>query len=204
MSSKEKILQVALDQFYHNGYQASSVDDIIELAGVSKSNFYYHFRTKEDLVLTVLNFRSEQLQQGLRCTLLNADKNPVERLHSFMQMMKTSQEESIRQCGCPFGNLVAEMAEHSEKIRCTLSRMFGDLTHYVADVISEGQSLGMFRSDVSATDMAALIVNSLQGMLLMTKCHKSVESLAKGVTTLINLIETDDVRNENARQQFLV
>ncbi len=192
MSSKEKILHVALEQFYHNGYQSSSVDDIIAEAGVSKSNFYYHFKSKEDLGLTVLNFRSEEFRNALDCTLCNEDLNPEQRLLSFLKLMQSSQEEMGQQCGCPFGNLVAEMAEHSEKIRCTLSRMFGSLKNLVADVIVEGQLNGVFRNDVEPDNMAALIVNSMQGMLLMTKCHKSHDTLGRGVVTLVRLIETDE------------
>ena len=191
MSSKEKILHVAAEQFYLKGYQCSSVDDIIADAGVSKSNFYYHFKSKEDLGLTVLNYRSGEFRCALDRTLCNQENNPEQRLLSFLKMMQSSQEESLNQVGCPFGNLVAEMAEHSEKIRCSLSRMFGSLKNLVSDVISEGQEAGVFRDDVGADNMAALIITSLQGMLLMTKCHKSLDTLGQGVTTLVRLIKSE-------------
>src|SRR5260221_11396928 len=127
MSSREKILQVALEQFYRSGYQATSVDDIIAQAGVSKSNFYYHFKSKEELGATVLDIRGSEFGMLLAKTLCNEDLSPKQRLRCFLDCVHQAQDASLGKCGCPFGNLVAEMAEHSEKFRCQLSEVFGGL-----------------------------------------------------------------------------
>jgi TetR/AcrR family transcriptional repressor of nem operon len=189
MSSKEKILQVALDQFYKRGYQSTSVDDIIEQAGVSKSNFYYHFKSKEDLGIKVLSLRSEEFDHMLSSTLCNADLSPADRLLNFLNFLSDSQEARLEKGGCPFGNLVAEMADHSERFRCQLSEMFGGLTNHIAQLVAEGQKTGYFRKDVDTDCLATLVVQTMQGMLLMTKCHKSVETLGQGSRVLIKLIQ---------------
>jgi TetR/AcrR family transcriptional regulator, transcriptional repressor for nem operon len=189
MSSKEKVLQVALELFFKNGYLGTSVDDIIAQAGVSKSNFYYHFKSKEDLGVAVLEHRGADLQTLIGKTLCNADFAPKERLSKFLDFLVEAQEARYEKCGCPFGNLVAEMAEHSERFRCHLSEMFGGLTSSTAEVIAEGQRRGDFRNDVECADMAMLVVQTVQGMLLLTKCHKSVESLGRGTRVLVRLIE---------------
>lgn len=193
MSSREKILQVALEQFYRGGYQATSVDDIIAQACVSKSNFYYHFKSKEDLGTAVLAIRGADLTQVLSRTLCNDDMSPRGRLQSFLAFLYTAQDANLGKGGCPFGNLVAEMAEHSEKFRCQLSDVFGSLARTVTDLIEEGQERGEFRRDVGAADMAMLVVQTVQGMLLLTKCHKSVDCLKRGADTLVRLIEAQPV-----------
>src|ERR1041385_2769739 len=124
MSSREKILDVSLELFYRNGYQATSVDDIIALAKVSKSNFYYHFKSKEDLGLLVLNQRREDLMRSLDCMLGDCDECPKVRLLRFVDHLVDSQEAEMKKGGCPFGNLVAEMADHSERFRCYLVEVF--------------------------------------------------------------------------------
>jgi TetR/AcrR family transcriptional regulator, transcriptional repressor for nem operon len=189
MSSKEKVLQVALELFFKKGYLATSVDDLIEQAGVSKSNFYYHFKSKEDLGVAVLEHRSADLELIVRKTLCNPDITPKDRLRKFLDFLVDAQDAHYDKCGCPFGNLVAEMSEHSERFRCQLSQMFGGLTSSTAEVIAEGQRRGDFRRDVDSGDMATLVVQTVQGMMLLTKCHKSVECLGRGAKVLVRLIE---------------
>src|SRR2546421_3136731 len=118
MSSREKILLVSHEQFYRNGYLATSVDDIIAAAKVSKSNFYYHFKSKEDLGIEVLQQRGREFAEDLDRILAVEVGTPRERLHRFVDVMVEAQDNRLEKCGCPFGNLVAEMAERSERIRC--------------------------------------------------------------------------------------
>jgi len=99
MSSREKILDVSLELFYRNGYQATSVDDIIALAKVSKSNFYYHFKSKEDLGLLVLNQRREDLMRSLDCMLGDCDECPKERLLRFVDHLVDTQEAELKKGG---------------------------------------------------------------------------------------------------------
>jgi TetR/AcrR family transcriptional repressor of nem operon len=194
MSSREKILDVSLDLFYRNGYQATSVDEIIAQAKVSKSNFYYHFKSKEDLGLEVLNQRRASMMRSLDCMLGDCDECPRERLDRFVDHLVATQEAEIKNGGCPFGNLVAEMADHSERFRCYLVDVFGGLMTRIAAVIEAGQQQGAFRADICPHDVSVLFVQATQGMLLMTKCQKSVESLARGARLLVVLISTERER----------
>src|SRR5438132_4864374 len=124
--SKEKVLDVARDLFYRNGYQATSVDDIIAEARVSKSNFYYHFKSKEALGLAVIEQRREDFENHITSVLLEGPPSPIERISRFLNRIAESHD--IQTTGCPFGNLIAEMSEHSEILRCQLSDIFGSLT----------------------------------------------------------------------------
>src|SRR5438552_44335 len=113
VGSKAKILETARELFYRNGYLATSVDDIIEAARVSKSNFYYHFKSKEDLGIAVLELRREEFRGGLDRTLRDMRATPMARLEEFLDLLARGRERQSA-AGCPFGNMVAEMAERSE------------------------------------------------------------------------------------------
>src|SRR5215468_2309537 len=126
LGSKARILEVARDLFYHRGYLATSVDDIIAEAKVAKSNFYYHFKSKEDLGIAVLEMRCSEFEAARNSTLCNCELMPRERLGSFLRMLFRPKADQ-HPTGCPFGNLVAEMSEHSERFRCYLSRLFAGL-----------------------------------------------------------------------------
>ncbi|GAB4473653.1 MAG: TetR/AcrR family transcriptional regulator [Anaerolineales bacterium] len=63
--TRTRILQAAIEQFIHYGYEASSVDEICNLAGVSKGAFYHHFPSKQALFLALLQDWVEELEASL-------------------------------------------------------------------------------------------------------------------------------------------
>lgn len=65
IQTRRRILQAAVEQFTHNGYEASSVDEICSLAGVSKGAFYHHFPSKQALFLALLQDWVHQLETSL-------------------------------------------------------------------------------------------------------------------------------------------
>lgn len=78
----EHILQTAARLFYQNGIRATGVDKIVAEAGVAKSTLYYHYKTKEDLVLAVL----ESIFQDWLKRIEEAQKNitdPYDKIHAF-------------------------------------------------------------------------------------------------------------------------
>ena len=63
MGNREKLLEAATSILGRNGYQATSVDEILESARVAPSNFYYHFKSKEELAIEVLEGYFEKSRQ---------------------------------------------------------------------------------------------------------------------------------------------
>ena len=51
ISTKNKIVAVALDLFHENGINATSVDDILEASGTGKSQLYYYFKSKASITI---------------------------------------------------------------------------------------------------------------------------------------------------------
>jgi AcrR family transcriptional regulator len=59
LSTRERILQAAGKLFYGEGIRAVSVDAVAERAGLTKRTFYYHFRSKDDLIAAYLEIRDQ-------------------------------------------------------------------------------------------------------------------------------------------------
>ena len=62
MNLKDKILGVAKELF-KNGYNATTTGEIVKLSESSKGNLYYHFKTKENLFLEILNIEESKWQE---------------------------------------------------------------------------------------------------------------------------------------------
>jgi AcrR family transcriptional regulator len=63
--TRTRIQAVALELFIEQGYEATSLREIAERLGVTKAALYYHFKTKEDIVASLVQDRIDDLQQLL-------------------------------------------------------------------------------------------------------------------------------------------
>ncbi|HZO91736.1 MAG TPA: TetR/AcrR family transcriptional regulator [Chthonomonadaceae bacterium] len=192
-SSREKILQCAKDLFYHVGYQSTSVDDILRACGVAKSNFYYHFKTKEDLAVAVLELRIAEYEALILGSLQNPVLTPAERLREFFDRVHQAQAKIAARSGCPFGNFAAalpnpEKDARYERFRLRLGEFFRRMEAAMQDCLAEGVERGEFRSDLSSQEMAAFLVAVVQGLLILTKTYKDTAPLITGFAVVQQLL----------------
>lgn len=108
-SNRQRIIRAADHLFYQQGYNQTSFSDIAAEAALSRGNFYYYFKAKDDILDAVLEQRSE----AIRTTLQDWDRqhaDPRERLKCFVSMPSRNQDDIVRY-GCPLGTLGSELAK---------------------------------------------------------------------------------------------
>ena len=65
MDNRKMILQCALELFYKRGYDATSVQEIVEMAGITKPTMYYYFKSKRGLLEALIQEKGESLLQAV-------------------------------------------------------------------------------------------------------------------------------------------
>lgn len=193
--SREKILFCARDLFYFVGFQSTSVDDILRVCGVAKSNFYYHFRTKDELALAVLDLHAADFKERALDRLADRTLKPDERLKCFCDALVRAQSDLQQLGGCPFGNFAAALSVHDDarvdRFRAAVRAVFGHLQQELAHCLAEGIQEGVFRGDISPDELAATVVAAIEGLMLMAKTNRSSEPLARGLPVLRLLLRVD-------------
>lgn len=193
MSNREKILCCATELFFRNGYQQTSVDDILATCGVAKSNFYYHFKTKEEVAFAALDAKFEEYEALMRCSLSDESAPPSKRIEMFFAGLCEMQKDMYQYSGCPFGNFAAGLAdsdcEQSERFRIRLSYFFRRIEGYLHACLLQGVSEGKFRDDVAPLELAQHIIACIQGSLILAKTFRNSQTLKIGLATARKLIE---------------
>lgn len=189
-TSKEKILESARDLFHLNGYKNTSIDDILKSTGVTKSNFYYHFKSKEVLGLLILEIRIREYEiKFLTDTLRNTSISPEKRLKNYYKKVTSFHKSLNCRGGCPFGNLALEMSDINENFRLRLSEFFNHWQKIIEGCIKEGIKKKEFRDDLSSKSISQLILSHLEGTIMMVKTHRSISPFNNGSKTIIKLIK---------------
>jgi TetR/AcrR family transcriptional regulator, transcriptional repressor for nem operon len=88
VSARERILELAEQAVLQKGFAATSIDELIAGAGITKSGFFYHFKDKGDLAKALLLRYLEQDAQILDDLFRRADELDDDPLHGFLVALK--------------------------------------------------------------------------------------------------------------------
>lgn len=109
MSTKDEIVKTADRMFYEQGFENTSFADIAKAVGISRGNFYYHFKTKDDILDAVIAVRLHDRQAMLSQWEMEAG-DPIGNLRKFIDILIVNGDK-IKHFGCPIGTLSSELAK---------------------------------------------------------------------------------------------
>lgn len=114
-STREHIIEAADMLFYQRGYDHTSFADIADKVKISRGNFYYYFKTKDDILEAVIQQRAAQTRSLLE-TWEEEAGGAEDCIRSFIQILMVNGPK-IKRYGCPVGTLNTELAKlnHSSK-----------------------------------------------------------------------------------------
>lgn len=119
--TRQHIVEAADRLFYEQGFEATSFADIAEAVGLSRGNFYYHFRTKDEILGAVITRRLETTRRMLDAW--EEAETPRERIGSFIHILVTNRTK-IMQYGCPVGTLCNELAKLDHAAKDDAAKLF--------------------------------------------------------------------------------
>lgn len=157
--TKDEILRTASRLLLERGFNAFSYGHIAEALGVKPAAIHYHFPSKTDLgVALVERFRSRyQLWMEDAETLA-----PWEQLRGFFGIYRRFLDEGRV---CPGGALQAEYGGIPPEMQAAVKKMLGEVHHWLAGVLERGREGGAFRFAGPAESKAAVIGAAVQGAL---------------------------------------
>lgn len=153
---EETVLQAAMQAFWKNGYEATSISDLLQATGLTKGSLYKAFHSKHKLFLTALkHYMDQHFAQNIH--LLRAEGPAPEVIANwFSAMLDETQVGDCETMGCLAVNTMVEMAPHDPEvgalIDATMQRALGAL----GDRLRQGQEAGEIRKDFELEDMAML------------------------------------------------
>jgi TetR/AcrR family transcriptional repressor of nem operon len=169
---REQLLAAGLDTLHRGGFNATSVQDITEAAGVPKGSFYNHFESKETLGAEVV-LRYVENTEAQRAILRETKLAPLARLRKHFERLNQDVARNNYSYGCLLGNFGTELSEQSPLIREQVAKAFVGWSDLIAKVIAEAQTAGAVTKELSPKVLAAFLVSAWEGALMRAKVDKS-------------------------------
>ena len=179
--NRQHIIDTADNLFYRQGFDHTSFSDIADAAGIARGNFYYYFKTKDDLLAAVLLSRSEGIKNMLRDWDTQMP-DPRQRLKRYIEILTNSQQE-IKEFGCPMGSLCTELAKLRHALQFNANDMFEIFRHWL------GVQFSLLGHAPEADQLALHIIARAQGISLVANTYQDADFLQREVQELTRWIE---------------
>ena len=121
-ATRDQIVQAADRLFYERGYEHTSFADIAGVVKISRGNFYYHFRTKDEILDAVISARLVGTRAMLDRWEIGVE-SPKDRICSFIHILIANRAD-IKRYGCPVGTLCTELAKRGHRAQAGANELF--------------------------------------------------------------------------------
>lgn len=158
------ILQKAYELVYVKGYQTTSIDDIIATTKVTKGAFYYHFKTKDEMGIAIINeLLKPAMTDGFKEFLRN-EENPLDAIYNLMKHLLLDNNFLKVEYGCPAGNLTQEMTPWHVDFSEVLNELTQQFVKILVSAIETGKKNGTIRKEVNAKQTVVFVLSGYWGI----------------------------------------
>jgi TetR/AcrR family transcriptional repressor of nem operon len=164
----DQALARALDVFWSRGYDATSTQDLVDALGINRSSLYGTFGSKRALYMRALEryglVGTERVRRALD------GPGPVKaRLRRALLSLAEDDLVSPRARGCFAANAALELAAIDEDVRRLVTAAFAENRAVLRAELERARDAGELAADANLGDLAAFLLNTLQGLRVIAK-----------------------------------
>jgi len=162
--TREHIVGSADRLFYQRGFEHTSFADIADSVQISKGNFYYHFKSKDEILDAVIKVRLENTQNMLMRWEAEGEQ-PEDRIKSFIRML-TANQADIQMYGCPVGTLCSELAKLNHASQAEAIELFTLFRTWL------GRQFALLGREADADELAMHLLARSQGVATLAQAFR--------------------------------
>lgn len=157
------ILQAALECFATKGYYASTVDNIVKFANLSKGSIYNYFNSKEDIFIGILRHEQTKGNKKLK-EALSKIESPLEKLKYWINadIPYSLSKKKLMRVHVEFWLYSTD----SPEVQHILTERFDAIFYMVKEIIEEGQRLGEINQDIDSEQASEMFWSLHDGIWL--------------------------------------
>lgn len=152
---REEIVNEAVRLFAEKGFRSTSVNDILAAVGIAKGTFYYHFKSKEEVLNAAIETYAARLSEKLAAVATDDSLNAVEK---FVKVVAdaSSSEDSLKLCIITAIHQAGNELLHEKSLIVSVLCLSPILTA----IVEQGNAEGIFRAEFPQTTVETLLIAS--------------------------------------------
>ena len=159
VDTRERIMEATYDALVETGFADLTMSDIAEASETSTSLLHYHFNTKEDLIVSFLEYLVERIEHDIA---VSAPSDPVGKIHFILQWYVLDTDEADREALHLALLELRLQASRNHRYRRRIKQADRVIREGLAAAIHDGIESGIF-DEVEAEATAALLLCAADG-----------------------------------------
>ena len=185
--TKQAIIERIIEKVHVHGFSQTSLNDIIALTGVKKGNLYFHFQSKEELILQAIKEAHRQYQEYLtQCT--SKVPGPLEKIEAMLDAVVAYHTRRKFKGGCIFGNTALEMSDKSRIFQRLIQTVFLGWIDWIAKHLDQAVKEGALSEKTPVKELSHHIIAALEGGIMLSKVTKKPDELEHTVRIVRELL----------------
>ncbi|MBT7942506.1 MAG: TetR/AcrR family transcriptional regulator [Alphaproteobacteria bacterium] len=184
----DNVVSKAIDVFWSKGFEATSIQDLVDAMGINRGSIYATFGDKAGLFDVAL--QRYQMDAPSQRLLEKAESgDPRAEIELFFSMLLKRDSDRSIQRGCLITNSIAELSARDEKLATRFRAGVRHVEDAFYTLIKRGQETGDIAPWRDARPLARSLLATAQGMIVLSKVDPGQETLADIATTALSQLE---------------
>jgi len=183
------VLNNAMEQFWREGFEASSVQKLLDVTGINRGTLYNSFGDKDTFFKACLDHYNKLTAKDLDASLNNADLAPWAAVEKYFDLAVLSVSNKQRAMGCLLVNSFCESINYDKDIQKIVRASFAVVRKALLKRMKEADKGGKLKKGVSAEFAVDALVNTLYGLRVNSRDGKSAKQLTELVQFTLSSLQ---------------
>jgi TetR/AcrR family transcriptional repressor of nem operon len=181
-------IEKAMQVFWHKGYEATSVEDLLTAMNLNRGSLYDTFGDKRTLFLKVVD-RYCAAFVGPKFSLLDQPGPAVPALRRFIGEIVDSGLADPQRRGCLIANTVMELSPHEKEVASTLRRVLTVVEDTFFNVLVRAKQQGELKGEKDPRTLARFLATMMQGTIVMIKAGSTADVVKQTTETALSILD---------------
>lgn len=182
---EDTVLQKAMEVFWKQGYEKTSMSDLVEHMGIHRKSIYDTFGDKHALYLRVIDYYGEFSTAKFMSEILKA-KTSYQAIRNIFEYVIEGNDD--KHYGCLFVNATTEFGPWDQDVLEKTENAFRSAENVISEIIKKGQENGEFSEKYNNELLAEILHNALMGLRVLVKTSESKKKMHKIADFYLDLL----------------
>ncbi len=183
------VLTNAMEQFWKEGYEASSVQKLLDCTGINRGTLYNSFGDKEAFFKSCVDQYNGIIDEQITGTLKNDRMGPWEAIDAYFKTSILDVSNKQRTMGCLLVNSLCGSINYDRDMKRLIRASLSDIRKPLLMRLREAQKKGKLKKGVSVDSAAEILINMLHGIRVNSRDGKKADQLKDLIKFTVNSLK---------------
>ena len=174
---EDKVLTNAMEQFWREGYEASSVRKLLNCTGINRGTLYNSFGDKDTFFRSCVDQYNTIVQKQIENSLRNSKLNCWSAINAYFEETILNVSSKHRSMGCMLVNSLCESVNQNRALRKVVKDSLATIRKEILVRLKEAKAKRKLKKGVSEDFAADVLMNTLYGIRVNSRSGKELKQL---------------------------